>query len=374
MSHGLEGFAGPPLWDEPGSEALELVSALVAAQRWDSALPALSSALAQQPDDPALLCLLVRTLRGLGRSEQAVTAAQQLLTVTPDDPYALRLATLVLLDVGWVDEAIGLAARAVSRDPSSAANHLALSRAWAQSSRPGAVDRQLGSARDAVLLDPSSSDAQVQIGTALAASAEPAAARAAYLEALRLDPGNSAALNNLAVLDLQAGAPDAAARHLAAALATDPHGAVPRRNLDAVSLRVLRRVGWWLLLAPVPALVAAALGAPVAMWALAAIAVLGLPLLASRWWSALTPGQRQHLRGLPGRVRWHTWLWPATSAVLGSFALLLVVASGPAVPGPVLTGYLVVVAYVALLRLVSAVLRPSWRAEMAARWDRVRRD
>ena len=177
-----------------------LAAALVTAGRWDAALPVLTSALAARPDDPGLLALLVRTLRGLGRTEQAIAAARALLTATPDDSYALRLSTLVLLDVGWVDEAIGLAMRAVAREPNVAANHLALSRAWAQSSRPEAVSRQLAAAREADLLDPVSPDAQVQIGTALAADAEPAAARAAYHEALRLDPGNSAALNNLAVL------------------------------------------------------------------------------------------------------------------------------------------------------------------------------
>jgi Flp pilus assembly protein TadD len=355
-----------------GSPDHEVAAALVAARRWEAALPAITSAVATRPDDPELLALLVRTLRGLGRTDQSIVAARQLLTLTPDDPYALRLATLVLLDVGWVDEAIGLAARAVARDPNVAANHLALSRAWAQSRRPGAVGHQLDAAREAVMLDPASPDAQVQIGTALAANADPSAARAAYHEALRLDPGNSAALNNLAVLDLQAGSPDGAVRHLAAALALDPHGPVPRRNLDAVAIRVVRRVGWWLLLAPVPALVAAAWHASLATWLLAAVAVLALPLVGLRWWRVLTPGQRRHLRGLVGRTRWTIWIWPVVAACLGSFALLIVVTAGSAVTAEVVAGYLIVVFYVALLRVVTAVLRPSWRAEIAARWERLR--
>ena len=151
-----------------------LPEALVAAQRWDAALTAVSSGLARTPDDPRLIGLLVRCLRGLHRRQDAVDAAQRLLSVSPQDPYAYRLATLVLLDMDWVDEAIGLARRAVALDPATAANHLALSRAWAASTRPEARAEQLGAAREAVLLDPHSADAQVQIGAAWLPTATPA--------------------------------------------------------------------------------------------------------------------------------------------------------------------------------------------------------
>jgi tetratricopeptide (TPR) repeat protein len=275
--------------------------------------------------------------------------------------------------VGWVDEAIGLAARAVATDPHNAANHLALSRAWAQSSRPGALHQQLAAAREAVLLDPNSPDAQVQIGVALAAGADVAAAREAYLMALRLDPGNSAALNNLAVLDLQSGAPGAAARNLAAALAADPHGTVARRNLDAVALRVLRRVGWWMALAPIPALVAAEQGVFTLARLLAVAVLLGPPALVARWWRALTPGQRVTLRALPRRVRARAWAWPAITAIGGGAALAVVLVAPGSVTAATLAGYLVAVGYLAMFRLVAAMTRPSWRAEVAARWSRWQR-
>ena len=350
-----------------------LPEALVAAQRWDSALQAITPALAADPTDPRLLGLLVRTLRGLGERERAIDAARQLLTAAPSDPYALRLAMLVLLDVGWVDEAIGLAGRAVSLDPQNAANHLALSRAWAQSPRPGAVERQLAAAREAVLLDPNSPDAQVQIGVALAASAEIEAARAAYHEALRLAPGNSAALNNLAVLDLQAGTPAAATRNLAAALAAHPQGAVARRNLDAVALRVLRRAGWWLVVTPIPALVAAAADRVGLARALGAVALLGLPLVVLSWWRALTPGQRHLLRSLHRRVQVGAWLWPALTALAGGVALAVVMLAPGLVSQPAVAGYIAMVIYLMLIRTVAAVLRPSWRSEAAARGTRWRR-
>ncbi len=367
----------PGAWRTPpsagGSDPFALADALVAAQRWDSALQAISPALAADPGDTRMLGLLVRTLRALGRRREAVDAAQRLLTQSPNDPYALRLATLVLLDVGWVDEAIGLAGRAVALDPTNAANHLALSRAWAPSTRPGASRRQLAAAREAVLLDPNSPDAQVQIGVALAAEADVEAARAAYRNALELDPGNSAALNNLAVLDLQSGAHDAAARNLAAALAADPQGAVARRNLDVVAIRVLRRVGWWLLLAPVPGLVAAATGRAMVARLLAVAAMLGLPLVVLGWWRALTPGQRTTLRSLPRRVRASTWVWPAVTAVLGGVAVLATLLVPLRLTDAMLTAYLVVVGYLMLFRFIAAIMRPSWQAEMSARWDRWRR-
>lgn len=355
------------------ADPYSLPEALVAAQRWDAALQAISPALAADPADSRLLGLLLRTLRALGRRHEAVDAARQLLSLTPHDPYALRLATLALLDVGWVDEAIGLATRAVALDPLTSANHLALSRAWAQSPRPNSVRNNLAAAREAVLLDPTSPDAHVQIGVALAAGADIDAARAAYRNALRLDPGNAAALNNLAVLDLQAGAHDAAARNLAAALAADPQGTVARHNLDAVAIRMLRRVGWWLALAPIPALVAAAQDRPGPARALGALALLGLPLLVLRWWRALTPGQRTNLRSMPSRVRARSWVWPGVTAVAGTWALARALVRPESVSGGMVAGYLVVVGYLAMFRIVAAVMRPSWRAELAARWLRWRR-
>ncbi len=348
-----------------------LPEALVAAQRWDAALSAVSTGLARTPDDPRLIALLVRCLRGLHRRQEAVDAAQRLLTVSPQDPYGFRLATLVLLDMDWVDEAIGLARRAVALDPATAANHLALSRAWAASTRTEARSEQLAAAREAVQLDPHSADAQVQIGAALAADGDPRAARLAYLEALRLDPQHAAALNNLAVLDLHAGAPDAAARHLAAALAADPQGSVARRNLDAMAVRMIHRLSWWMLLAPVPAVVAAGGGYRLAARVLAAVAVLGMPLIALRWWRALTPGQRAHLAGLPERVRRRTLAWPLVAAVVGGVALVLG-GIGDVAPWLLLT-YLVGLGYVALVRWSTAMTGRSWRAQRAGWGERLRR-
>jgi len=356
--------------EDPGATRV-LADALVAAQRWDRALEVISSGLAADPGDARLQGLLVRTLRAQGRQPEAVQAARALLTLDPDDPYALRLATLVLLDVGWVDEAVGLAGRAVARDPANPANHLALSRAWAQSRRPGALGRQLAAAREAARLDPNSPDAQIQVGVALAADADVAGARAAYREALRLDPGNAAALNNLAVIELQSGSPDSAARHLAAALAADPHGGVARRNLDAVAVRVLRRAGWWLAVAPVPAVLAASGGYATAARVLALLAALGLPLVVARWWRALTPGQRRHLRGLPRRIRWTSWVWPVVAGLVGTLGLAAAALTPGQVSPDVAGGYLVAVGFLAGFRALAAILRPSWRSEVAGRWDRL---
>jgi tetratricopeptide (TPR) repeat protein len=370
----MAGTNSPPAPDDrPGEDPFALAEALVGAQRWDAALGALGPALAAHPEDPRGLGLLVRSLRGAGRRDDALGAARRMLTVSPEDPYGFRLATLVLLDVGWVDEAIGLASRAVVLDPLNAANHLALSRAWGQSTHPDAVGHQLAAAREAVLLEPNSPDAQVQIGVALAAEADIDGARAAYLRALSLDPGNSAALNNLAVLDLQSGAHDAAARGLAAALAADPQGTVARRNLDAMAVRVLRRVGWWLALSPVPALVAAGQGHPGIARVLAAAVLLALPLTVLRWWRALIPGQRRILRSLPRRLRAASWVWPAITAVAGGWALTRILVGAESVTTSDLVAYLTVVGYLVLFRVVAAVLRPSWRAEVAARWARWRR-
>ncbi len=335
------------------TDRYELAEALVAAQRWDSARDTLGAQLARSPDDPRLLGLLVRTLRAQGARKEALDTSRTLLSVTPADPYALRLATLVLLDVGWIDEAIALAGRAVESDPTNAANHLALSRAWGSSSRPEAIAHQLTAAREAVLLEPNSVDAQLQIGVALAAEGDPDAAREAYREALRRDPGNTAALNNLAVLEMAAGSPADAARWLAEALAQDPQGRSARHNLDALAVLVARRAAAWLLVAPLPALVAAGAGLPVLARVLAGLAAVGVPLVGLRWWRALTTGQRRALRGLPSRLRRRTWIWPIIATVAGGWALLRAAVTPDSVSTVEVVGYGLVVTYLWLLRALT---------------------
>ena len=340
------------------SDPYGLPEALVSAQRWDSARAALGEALAASPDDPRLLGLLVRTLRAQGSRQEALNASQQMLAITPQDPYALRLATLVLLDVGWVDEAIGLAGRAVEVDPGNAANHLALSRAWAGSARPEALAHQLEAAREAVALEPNSVDAQLQIGVALAAEGDVAAARVAYQEALQRDPNNTAALNNLAVLEMQSGSPAEAARHLASALAVSPQGVSARHNLDALAVLIARRTGRWMLLAPAPALLAAAAGLDLVARILAVLALVLLPVVGARWWRALTSGQRRALRGLPRRLRTRTWLWPVAAGFVGAWALVRAGTMPAQVAAPELVAYLLVTAYMLLVNaLISTPTR-----------------
>ncbi len=349
------------------SDPYALPEALVAAQRWDSARSALGEALAGNPDDPRLLGLLVRTLRAQGARSDALDASQRLLALTPQDPYALRLGTLVCLDVGWVDEAIGLAGRAVERDPGNSANHLALSRAWASSTRPEAVGKQLAAAREAVLIDPNSTDAQVQIGAALAAEGDVEAARLAYLEALRRDPANTAALNNLAVLEMQSGSAAEAARHLASALAANPQGVSARHNLDALAIVIARRAGRWMLIAPFPGLVAAAAGLDIIARVLAAMALVTLPVVGIRWWRALTAGQRQALRGLPRRMRPRTWVWPIAAMVVGGWAVVRAGLMPSSVTSPEVVAYLGVMGYMLLLRALLTTPTRTLRMRAAGR-------
>lgn len=365
--------AGP---SHPGpADPYALAESLVAASRWEAALDAIAPLLAAQPDDPRGLALLVRTLRGLGRRQEAVDAAQKLITAAPNEAYSYRLSTLVLLDVGWVDEAIGLAGRAVFLGPTTSANHLALARAWAQSPRRESVERQLVSAREAVMLDPNSPDAQVQLGVALAGQGDAAAARAAYRSALAIDPQHRAALNNLAVLELRGGDTGKAARGLAAALAADPQGVAARRNLDVVAIRMLRRAGWWALLAPLPALATSAAGWVALARVLAVIALVVPPLLGLRRWRVLAPGQRQYLRQLPRRVRPSTFLWPTIAAGMGAIVLARAWFAEP-VGWLLVAGYLGVLAYMAVTRVLLVIARGGWSnfaADARIWWQRLRR-
>ena len=235
-------------------------------RRWDAALPLLTSALAAQPDDPRPA--------GAAGPHAARAGPHRRRPIAGCPPAAHRDARTTPTRCGWRrwscsmsagwTRPIGLAARAVAREPNVAANHLALSRAWAQSSRAGSrrppARRRPG--RRSCWTRPARTPTSRSAPRWPRTPSRPQPGRPTTRR-LRLDPGNSAALNNLAVLDLQAGC--TRTRPLGTwppRWPLDPHGTVPRRNLDAVAIRVVRRVGWWMLLAPVPALIAAALDAP----------------------------------------------------------------------------------------------------------------
>jgi hypothetical protein len=229
------------------------------------------------------------------------------------------------------------------------------------------VTNQLAAAREAVLIDPNSTDAQVQIGAALAADGDVDAARVAYFEALRRDPGNTAALNNLAVLEMQSGSAAEAARHLASALAANPQGVSARRNLDALAVLIARRAGRWMLLAPFPALVAAAAGLDTVARILAILALVSLPTVGLRWWRALTGGQRQALRGLPRRMRARTWFWPIVAAIVGGGAVVMAVFRPSAVTSTMVVGYLAVMTYLLLVGALVSTPARVMRARAAGR-------
>jgi hypothetical protein len=175
------------------------------------------------------------------------------------------------------------------------------------------------------------------------------------------------------VLDLRSGDHGRAARTLASALAADPQGRAALHNLDAVAVRTLNRAAWWLLAAPVPALLAAAAGATGLARLLALAAALGVPLVLARWWAQLSVGQRTQMLSLRRRIRLRSWGFPVVAVVAGGLGLLAAGLAPLAVTFATVGGYLVVVAVLAALRLAAAASRPDWRQDVAGRAGRWRR-
>jgi hypothetical protein len=134
---------------------------------------------------------------------------------------------------------------------------------------------------------------------------------------------------------------------------------------------MLGRAGWWLVLTPLPALLAAALGWDLVARAAAMAALLGTPGLLLRWWRALSSGQRRHLRSLPGRLRRRTWVWPVVAMLVGLVGLAAPLLTPAQVTTATVRGYALVVVVLSVIRLLVATMRPAWRAEVAARWARL---
>jgi tetratricopeptide (TPR) repeat protein len=231
---------------------IERAQALLALRRPREAIEHLQRALAAEPENAHLHCLVAWAQLELEDFPAALRAADAAIATGPGEEWGHRLRAVTLTRMKRPDEAVVSARAAVRLAPEWAMTHATLARATSDH------DEAVAAARRAVELDPDDADTHATLGDVLAERRETLPqALTAYRTALAIDPENTVALNNLAVARLTAHENDrGATAAFEQALMLDPTDAVARRNLlrsgDAGDVYACRRVALGLL---VPALI-----------------------------------------------------------------------------------------------------------------------
>lgn len=206
------------------AEARELVAAL----------------LVDDPDDPALLCMLAQSCLGTDDADAAATVTAKAIALEPSGEWALRLGAIAQLRLGKHDDARRLIARAVEADPGNWRTHYVQAQVGVLYD---AVDGE-AAAREAITLDPTNADCHEVLGDVLLARGRSADAGGAYRRALRLDPDHAGARHGLALVHSRRGDFGRAAAGFADAAAADPADWEAAANLVTTGARVIALVHW----------------------------------------------------------------------------------------------------------------------------------
>lgn len=216
------------------SGAADQALALLQLGRGSEAVPILSAALAERPDDSRLLRLMSWACRVCGRPGEALEHAKHAIRGDPVGASNYFQASLAYQDLGCGREAVILAEETVRFAPESWWAHARLSASMVAARQ--SPRRALAAAEKAVELAPDEAYAHFCLGHCLHVMDRRRKAVKCYERALALDPNHAVALNNLAVLRMEK-APLRAARDLQAALSADPGFELSKFNIRCVVAR-----------------------------------------------------------------------------------------------------------------------------------------
>lgn len=221
------------------SAAYRRADALLELGRGEEARRMAAAALAEDPEDPALLALLTRAHLQLDEDQAAFDSALRVVAAAPDDEWGHRLVSIALQRLGQHGEALRAATAAVRLDPDSWRTHLQY--ALAASHVPGYLPSARQAADRTVQLAPHEPDAHFASGSVAHRQHEFERAREAYERTLALDPEHSSARHNLTQLDSPLRY-RRAARGYVATLRSDPGMEIAKHNLDGVASVVVMLV------------------------------------------------------------------------------------------------------------------------------------
>jgi Flp pilus assembly protein TadD len=197
----------------------------------------IAGVLATEPDNAMAQRLFVRCLLHLD-DPLALDAAKRAVVLAPANDQSHRLASLAHSKAGLDDLAVMHAREAVRLAPHEWRAHHVLTRALTGPNPEAAYEAGLAGIR----LAPHEPAMHLVLGLAALRAGRNSQAQDAFRTVLTLDPDNATARNNLAVVDLRAGRFGAAMDGFGSALATDPRLDLARGNIDAVSLTMLMKL------------------------------------------------------------------------------------------------------------------------------------
>lgn len=209
-------------------ESLDRARHLIQLNRADQAIPLLTDALRESPDDPRTLAHLAWAYLCIGDNQQALVWSERAVAADPDRESSHSLRAFALLGLGRTRAAIGAAREAVRLAPAGAGSHWALSRAllrarrWREAlavgkellelypededSHRAQMDALLGmrrwrnaehAAREALRLAPEATALHLGLARALWGQRRLADALRAYRDAVLCDPGDALARDAL---------------------------------------------------------------------------------------------------------------------------------------------------------------------------------
>jgi len=214
------------------------------ANRPREALRSLGRALADDPDDPALLRLLAQAHLAADAGRQgatdAIAAASRAIALDADDPFPWRVLSIAYTRLGRHTQSREAARTARGLAPWLWVSHTIVAHADASAKAVSTDTNE--SLAEALRLAPGEAEVHFAAGRVADASHNSTAAARHYEQALALDPAHAGARNNLAVIDMRNGNAGRAAAGFVGILAQDPGSTLALYNLRVAAQRSLRVV------------------------------------------------------------------------------------------------------------------------------------
>lgn len=276
---------------------------LIDLRRFDDAVHELSQAVATDPHNAELWCLMAQAHLGRDDAVSALHAAEIAVSTAPAEEWAHRLASVALECCGRNEEAVASAREAVRLAPDAWEPHARLSGALTKLKGRSHRREAMSVAHRAVALGPHEPDAHLALASAAAACGRRREARPAAARALALDPNSSAAHNERARLRLKrgpiVGGPTAladAAKGFAEAVRIDPRATVSSKNLEVVLRAFVARVSYLIFL-DIALVTRNTSESPGVVPRLVPLLMLAVPgVFAGRFVLRLTSSLREHLK------------------------------------------------------------------------------
>jgi Flp pilus assembly protein TadD len=214
----------------------------MAVGRHADAINLLRSAIASEPQDPDLLCMLGGALLRVGKPEESLRAAQSAAALAPESEWPFRVMAFAWLRLNKPKKGLAAAEQALRMEPTE---ELVLQVTAQAQLACGKTAEAEATASRLIELYPASASGFDARGRALMAGKRFAEAEASIREALRLQPDDWTLNNNLGVVLQRQKKKKEAIQAFERAAIANPAAKVPRQNLFGAANSYVRAGGFF---------------------------------------------------------------------------------------------------------------------------------